>query len=120
MGQEKPMLTKASSIHFSIKGKRDSVIRAAVTARPRLVLKGNAIETNAAWGKPTATVGAPQARLLLIVVILIWGANWPVMRVGVSLVPPLWFVVARLVLGLLSLALPLVLTGRLRLPPRHD
>jgi drug/metabolite transporter (DMT)-like permease len=81
----------------------------------------NAVGANAARRDASAAVvGASRAWLLLVLVVVIWGANWPVMRVGVTLIPPLWLVLARLVLGLASLVVPLVLTGQLALPPRHD
>ena len=66
--------------------------------------------------------GRPQvyAQLLLAAVILLWGANWPVMKVGVQSIPPLWFAVARLLLGALTLLLVLVAIGRLRVPRRSD
>ena len=37
------------------------------------------------------------------VLVLIWGLNWPIMKMVVHLMPPLWFVVARLALGALCL-----------------
>lgn len=64
------------------------------------------------------TIG--RAYLLLAAIILLWGANWPVMKVGVTLMPPLWFAFARILLGGLSFAILAAATGRLRLPPRHD
>jgi len=70
--------------------------------------------------EPTATVATPRAYLLLAVVIVLWGANWPVMKVGLDSIPPLWFAVARLVLGAVALFLVLATTRRLVLPSRHD
>ncbi len=64
------------------------------------------------------TVG--RAYLLLAAVILLWGANWPIMKVGVTLMPPLWFAFTRILLGGLSFAILAAATGRLRPPPRHD
>ena len=34
-------------------------------------------------------------RALLVLVALIWAVSWPVIKVGVSTVPPLWFACLR-------------------------
>ena len=60
------------------------------------------------------------ARLLLAGVVVLWGANWPVMKLGVSYMPPVWFGGARMVLGALSLFVFLAALGRFRLPERRD
>src|SRR3546814_18889821 len=54
------------------------------------------------------------ARLLLAAVIILWGANWPVMKIGVEAMPPVWFATARMVLGALSLFALLAVLGRLK------
>src|SRR3546814_18347171 len=56
------------------------------------------------------------ARLLLAAVIILWGANWPVMKIGVEAMPPVWFATARMVLGALSLFALLAVLVRLQLP----
>lgn len=48
------------------------------------------------------------------------GLNWPVMSVGVGLLPPLWLGAARLVGGGVILGVALAITGRLRVPQRRD
>lgn len=63
---------------------------------------------------------AGRALLLLGLLVVMWGANWPIMKAGLKIVPPFWFAVERLGFGALTLFLVLGLTGRLRLPPRHD
>lgn len=60
------------------------------------------------------------ARLLLVAVVVLWGSNWPVMKIGVVYMPPVWFGAARMVLGALSLFALLALLGRLSLPTRRD
>lgn len=60
------------------------------------------------------------ARLLLAAVVILWGVNWPVMKVGVAAMPPVWFATARMVLGSVSLFLLLAWLGRLKLPTRRD
>ena len=60
------------------------------------------------------------ARLLLVAVVILWGVNWPVMKVGVEAMPPVWFATARMVLGAASLLALLAALGRLKLPTRRD
>lgn len=67
-----------------------------------------------------STVGTGQATLLLGLVIVLWGVNWPIMKVGLHYMPPLWFAFSRVVLGALALALLLALRRRLHVPPRAD
>jgi drug/metabolite transporter (DMT)-like permease len=61
-----------------------------------------------------------MARLLLVAVVILWGANWPVMKLGVQSMPPFWFAAARMILGALSLFALLAVLGRLKLPSRRD
>lgn len=61
-----------------------------------------------------------SAPLLLISVVILWGANWPLLKMALAHCPPLWFAVLRLVLGLLSVAIVLAPLGRLKLPARQD
>lgn len=69
---------------------------------------------------PSKALTPAMARLLLVAVVILWGANWPVMKVGVQSMPPLWFASARMILGALSLFALLVVLGRLKLPTRRD
>ncbi|WP_256659664.1 DMT family transporter [Pseudomonas sp. LS-2] len=57
---------------------------------------------------------------LLVVAILIWGANWPVMKSGLSHITPIWFSAARFVTGAATLFALQLLTGTLKLPSRQD
>ncbi|MBX9634991.1 MAG: DMT family transporter, partial [Magnetospirillum sp.] len=57
---------------------------------------------------------------LLIAVVVVWGANWPILKLGLAHTTPLWFAVLRMVLGLASFVLVLAPLGRLRLPARQD
>ena len=61
-----------------------------------------------------------KAYVVLSLLILFWGINWPVMKIAVVLMPPLWFVFVRLSLGSLFLFLILIVTGRLEMPDRRD
>lgn len=61
-----------------------------------------------------------QAYLLLAAVIVLWGANWPIMKIGVNYIPPLWFASIRLLLGALCLFALIGARGLLCLPGRKD
>jgi len=70
--------------------------------------------------RASAAISPTVARLLLVGVVILWGANWPVMKLGVGAMPPVWFGAARMVLGALSLFAFLAVLGRLQLPQRRD
>jgi len=77
----------------------------------------------AAIDAPSATASAGTARravVLLALVIVLWGANWPAMKVGLDYIPPLWFAAARVLLGCATLFAVLAAIGRMRLPHRSD
>jgi len=57
---------------------------------------------------------------LLLIAILIWGANWPVMKTGLSHITPIWFSASRFVTGAACLFALQLITGTLRLPTRRD
>ncbi len=61
-----------------------------------------------------------RAVVLLALLVMVWGGNWPIMKVGLTHIQPLWFCTFRLALGLVSMVLILVPMGKLRLPPRGD
>jgi len=61
-----------------------------------------------------------RAWLLLVLVTLIWGCNWPVMKIGVAHMPPLWFGVYRSAIGMGAAVVLLAALGRLRRPPVGD
>lgn len=75
-----------------------------------------------AGGAPASSsvVHPRTAILLLVAVILVWGANWPVMKVGLGYIPPLTFADLRMALGALTMFAVNAATGNLRLPSRHD
>jgi drug/metabolite transporter (DMT)-like permease len=68
----------------------------------------------------TQLLSRRKAYLVLAVLVLFWGLNWPVMKIAVQLMPPLWFVFARLSLGAALLFLVLVATDKMRWPDRRD
>ncbi len=67
-----------------------------------------------------AIIARPVALALLMAVIIIWGVNWPIMKLTLANIPPLTFAVARLVLGGLCLVLVLIAQRRFRVPGRED
>jgi drug/metabolite transporter (DMT)-like permease len=60
------------------------------------------------------------AFLLLGAIVLAWGVNWPVMKVGLGSIPPFWFGALRLLLGSCCLFLVALARGRFALPARGD
>ncbi len=67
-----------------------------------------------------AVVSTRHAYLLLLSVIVLWGANWPIMKVGLESITPLWFSLSRLGMGAVTLFAVLAFTGRLQVPRRGD
>lgn len=70
----------------------------------------------------TATVGrsARSAWLLLGVVALAWGINWPVGKAMLAYLPPIWVVALRSAVGTFALLVICLLRGRLVIPKRGD
>src|SRR4051794_7348678 len=60
------------------------------------------------------------AYLLLGSLVLLWGANWPVLKVTLTLLPPYWLVTLRLYTGAVSLFIALAATRSFRRPGRAD
>lgn len=52
----------------------------------------------------------------MLAVIVLWGINWPVMKVGLEYIPPFAFTAVRMVLGAACMLLVALATGKLRLP----
>lgn len=70
--------------------------------------------------KTPHVVTGSMAATLLVLVILLWGVNWPVMKQVVGHMPPISFVASRLLLGALSLLIFTAAKRQLRLPARAD
>lgn len=58
--------------------------------------------------------------LLLVVVVVILGLNWPIMATAVEFVTPVWIGVFRIGGATIVVLVLSAATGRLRLPPRAD
>lgn len=61
-----------------------------------------------------------SAYLLLAAVIVLWGANWPLMKIGLQTMTPLWFAASRALIGSACLFAWLIATRRLSWPARRD
>ncbi len=61
-----------------------------------------------------------SAWVLLVLVVLIWGSNWPIMKIGLRSIDPLWFTAARLFIALITISILLLFLGRLKLPHKQD
>jgi drug/metabolite transporter (DMT)-like permease len=68
----------------------------------------------------SAPLSRPAAYALLAALVVIWGLNWPIMKLVVHVMPPLWFVVTRLAVGAACLFAFLLVSGRLAKPTRAD
>lgn len=65
-------------------------------------------------------ISTRSAGLLMVFVVFLWGVNWPVMKIGLDYIPPLYFTTARMLLGCLVLAAVALWRGALHLPRRAD
>jgi drug/metabolite transporter (DMT)-like permease len=61
-----------------------------------------------------------RSYVLLGLLILVWGGGWPVLKIGVEYLPPLWFSAGRLAIGTLCVFMVVAFTGHCRLPRRGD
>jgi drug/metabolite transporter (DMT)-like permease len=68
----------------------------------------------------SGTAPRAQALALLALLTLAWGVNWPVMKIGASMLPPLWFRSLGLAIGTLLLGLVLLARGRSLRVSRRD
>jgi len=64
--------------------------------------------------------GSLRYRSLLVLLILTWAISWPVIKVGVTDIPPLWYACWRYVIAAVCLFTLLVIRRKFVLPPRPD
>lgn len=57
---------------------------------------------------------------LLALLVLVWAISWPVIKIGVTEVPPIWFACLRYAVATAVLFLVTMARGELHLPPRLD
>jgi drug/metabolite transporter (DMT)-like permease len=58
--------------------------------------------------------------LLFIMVILLWGLNWPMNKIGMAYMPAIWHAALRLGIGCISMFVFLGLLGKLKAPQKQD
>jgi len=58
--------------------------------------------------------------ILLAINVLIWAFAWPISKIGLVYMDPIWYTVYRFVIGASTCFLVLALQGRLTLPKRRD
>lgn len=68
----------------------------------------------------TSSVSVRGAYWLLAAIVVFWGVNWPVMKVGLQSITPMWYAFSRFVIGAATLFAILAATGRLARPRRAD
>lgn len=68
----------------------------------------------------SARQGMLKGIVLLVVAIILWGCNWPVMKAGLSHITPLWFSTLRFSSSAVVLFLLQLSTGRIRIPGRRE
>jgi drug/metabolite transporter (DMT)-like permease len=64
--------------------------------------------------------GAMRHRALLLLLVVTWAVSWPAIKVGVSVVPPLWYACLRYLIAATCLFALLMLRRQLVFPPRSD
>ena len=70
---------------------------------------------------PSSTSQAERrARWLLVLLVVIWGVSWPVVKIGVTTVPPIWFACLRYVTGTVCLFAVVALRRELTFPSLAD
>jgi len=61
-----------------------------------------------------------SAWFLLVLVVVIWSANWPIMKIGLRSIDPLWFTVWRLLIAFIAISMLLFFMGRFKRPHKQD
>ena len=69
---------------------------------------------------PTPMASIAGRRALLVLLVLIWAVSWPVIKIGIATVPPLWFACLRYAIATVCLFAFVGLRGALAFPPRAD
>jgi len=61
-----------------------------------------------------------NAIFVFVVLILIWGLNWPIMKIGLAHISPAWFTALRMLSSIPCLFAVLLVQGRVSLPKPQD
>lgn len=70
--------------------------------------------------KSSPPLALGRSYILLAFVILFWGVNWPIMKLGLQYIPPLWFAATRMLLGSICLFAFLAIQGQVIRPGRPE
>lgn len=68
----------------------------------------------------TSSAATRRGGILLACAIFLWGMNWPIMKIGIGYIHPLWFAAIRVLLGALTLFIFLAFRGGNILPNRRE
>jgi drug/metabolite transporter (DMT)-like permease len=75
---------------------------------------------NTAHGTAAVWQSRRRAYVLLPLVVVLWGGNWPAMKVGLRYISPMWFATARMAFGAACMFAYLAWSGELAVPTRRD
>ena len=67
-----------------------------------------------------AVVSPRTAYTLFIGIIIIWGVNWPIMKLGMQDIPPITFAALRMLMGAVCFLALTAMLGKLKIPPKQD
>jgi len=83
---------------------------------------GRPVKDSESPAAASAGAVAPRPRdwLLLLSLVLIWAASWPVIKIGVGQIPPIWYGCLRYAIAALILFGLLTARGEFALPPPSD
>ena len=57
---------------------------------------------------------------LLIAVILVWAFAWPISKIGLHYMPPLWYTALRLAIGFITIFIVLLFRKKIQIPSQKD
>ena len=93
---------------------------AAVAAAPDAVIAAEPPASAAPVADGVPHVGRRAATGILTLVVLCWGFNWPVLKVGLQYIPPFSFAAIRFVLSCIAVTVLVAALRQLRPPDRRD
>lgn len=70
--------------------------------------------------KKTLKTTNPHILILFCFIVLTWGLGWPVNKIGLEYLSPLWYTVSRLVLGTITMFIIVLSIKKFSIPDRGD
>jgi drug/metabolite transporter (DMT)-like permease len=70
--------------------------------------------------KAQGCVSRYRQRLLLVLLVSSWATSWPLIKVGLAAVPPIWYARFRYLIAASCLFALLAIRRKAALPPRAD